>query len=68
MGGIQKLIKIGTSRGIVIPAGWLKWQERLLGFEIKEVIVDGGDTIKVIIPPSYRKRSRQKIDKSIDKR
>lgn len=64
MFGRQKVIKIGTSRGITIPSRWLKWQEKRLGREIKYLIItgvfgdnvsDGIDEFKVFIPISYHK-------------
>lgn len=50
---IRKLVRVGTSRAVVVPHEWIRYYE-LQGIEIKEVSVEVND--KLIITPIIPKK------------
>jgi antitoxin component of MazEF toxin-antitoxin module len=65
---IQKIIQIGDSRAVTIPASWLAYYERQKGQTIKEVAVEvnGKLTIRPILKEAQRNEEKeQKSDNQL---
>ena len=58
---VQKLIKIGDSRAVVISASWLRYYEKQTNQIIKEVAVEvnGKLTIRPIIKEAHRNQAKK---------
>ncbi len=54
---VKKLIRMGSSRVVVIPQSWLKYHEEQLGKEITEVLMELNGEIRIYVQPE------DKIDK-----
>lgn len=44
---LQKVIKVGHSRMIVLPSSWLKYNEQKMGEEIIEVAVEVDGDLRI---------------------
>lgn len=44
---IRKLIKVGDSKGITIPAKWLEYQEKKSGFRIDQILLEINGELKI---------------------
>ena len=44
---LQKVIRVGTSRMIVLPSSWLKYNEQKLGEEIVEVAIEVNGDLRI---------------------
>jgi antitoxin component of MazEF toxin-antitoxin module len=54
---VRKIIKLGTSRVITLPEGWLKWLETKFGEIPKEVLIEVNEELKIrplVNPPDDR--------------
>lgn len=55
---IRKLLNLHSSKGVVIPKGWLEYYRRIYGCEIDEVEIEVGD--KLIISPILPKQKHSR--------
>jgi len=51
----RKLIKVGNSRAVIIPAGWLQYYQDKTGKIITEVYMEVNNVITVGIPEQQEK-------------
>jgi len=58
---IRRVFQIGHGKAITLPKSWLKYFERELGFEIKEVAIEVDRILKIepYIPPEKRKVNKE---------
>jgi len=52
----RKLIKVGNSRAVVIPPGWLRYYEERSGEPILSILMELNNVITIAIPGKKRKR------------
>jgi len=45
----QKVIKVGNSRAVTIPAGWLEYYEKKLGRPITFVLIELNNVITISV-------------------
>lgn len=45
---IRKVTTVGDARGITLPKSWLDWIKREYGVELKEVLVEIDNELKII--------------------
>jgi len=53
----RKLIKVGNSRAVVIPPGWLRYYEKRSGEPIVSILMELNNVITIAIPMGKRKRN-----------
>jgi len=46
---IQKLLKVGNSRAVVIPRAWLKYYEDKTGKPVTDVLLEVNDNITISV-------------------
>ena len=47
---MRKLIRVGNSRAVVIPPGWLRYYEEKAGGPISTILMELNGTITITIP------------------
>jgi len=52
----RKLIKIGNSRAVIIPPGWLRYYEQKSGEPVVSILMELNNVITIAIPEGKRKR------------
>ncbi len=46
---IRKLIKVGNSRAVVIPPGWLRYYENKTGQPVEEILMELDNVITLAV-------------------
>jgi len=52
----RKLIKVGNSRAVIIPPGWLRYYEQKSGEPVVSILMELNNVITIAIPEGKRKR------------
>lgn len=53
---MKKLIRVGNSRAVVIPPGWLRYYEEKSGGPILSILMELNNVITITVPKGKRKR------------
>jgi len=53
---MKKLIRVGNSRAVVIPPGWLRYYEEKSGAPIVSILMELNKVITIAVPKGTRKR------------
>lgn len=56
---LQKLVKVGNSRAVIIPSAWLSYQEKILGKTIALVGLELNNTITISIIKKEEKKNER---------
>ena len=52
---MKKLIKVGNSRAVVIPPGWIRYYEEKTGAPIVNILMELNNVITIAVPKPKRK-------------
>ncbi len=59
----RKLITVGNSRAVVIPADWITYYEEQFGQQITEVSMEVNNVITIAVSPSKQPKKQDNKDK-----
>jgi len=53
---MKKLIRVGNSRAVVIPPGWLRYYEEKSGAPIVSILMELNNVITITVPKRKREQ------------
>lgn len=55
----QRLIRVGNSRAVIIPANWLRYHEDKTGKEIEDVLLEVNEVVTVAVGETKPSKSQK---------